>query len=206
MDSFLSALSVPYFIETSKKILDGFFQKYGFCFDETNEDKIVYYKDNIFIEFYYYPEDAPNYSLIIGIGFIKNDKGLTGYEGVGLWNVIHQQGDLINYKDRMFSSREELERNLIRIRNEIIPKYAKLLWENPNKLKNVIDEQLNRNNSKYRKQNRTQKLRQAKKAFRSGLYKEAVKIFKEIGISNLFYVELIISSRAMKHQIKISQY
>lgn len=179
--------------------MDGFFRKQGFYLDEADEDKVVYYKDNIFIEFYYYPEDAPNYSLIIGIGLVKNDKGLTGYESIGLWNLIHQQGDLINYKDRRFSNQEELERNLIRIRNEIIPKYAKLLWENPNKLKSMIDEQVNRNNSEYEKQIRNQKLRQAKKAFKSGLYDEAIKIFKEIGISNLSAVELKMYRIAMKH-------
>lgn len=179
--------------------MDGFFRKQGFYLDEADEDKVVYYKDNIFIEFYYYPEDAPNYSLIIGIGLVKNDKGLTGYESIGLWNFIHQQGDLINYKDRRFSNQEELERNLIRIRNEIIPKYAKLLWENPNKLKSMIDEQVNRNNSEYEKQIRNQKLRQAKKAFKSGLYDEAIKIFKEIGISNLSAVELKMYRIAMKH-------
>jgi len=202
MDSFLSALSAPYFEETSKKVLDAFFQKYGFKLGVTNEAKIVYYKGDIFLEIYYYPEDIPNYSLIIGIGFTSKDKEFIYYDGVGLWYAIDQSGDVINYQNWKFSNQEELERNLIRIREEIIERYAKPLWENPDKLRSLIDAQISESRSEYEKHIRKYRLQKAKEAFKSGLYNESVEIFEEIGVSNLSTAELQMYNLGKNHLAK----
>lgn len=202
MDYFLSALSAPYFEETSKKVLDKFFQKYGFRLNESNETKIVYSKGDIFLEIYYYPEDIPNYSLIISIGFIEKDKDFTGYDGVGLWYALYQSGDVINYQNWKFSAQEELESNLIGIRDDIIEKYAKSLWEKPDKLRSLIDSQLNESRSKYEEQVRSQRLQKAKLAFNSGLYNEAVEIFEKIGVSNLSAIELQMYTIGKNHLVK----
>lgn len=188
MDSFLTTLSAQYFEETSKKVLDKFFLKYGFKLLEFNESKIIYNKADIFLEIYYFPEDIPNYSLMIGIGFIKRNNGSIGYDSVGLWYALPENG--FDYKDWKFSAQEELERNLTQICNNILEKYAKPLWENPVMLRSLIDAQLSVSGADGDEQLRISKLLKAKQAFKTGHYKVAVKIFEEVGVNNLSTVEL----------------
>lgn len=188
MDSFLTALAALYFEETSKKILDKFFLKYGFKLLESNELKVIYNKEDIFVEIYYYPEDIPNYVLMIGIGFIKSSNGSKDYDCVGLWYALPQNS--YDFKDWKFSTQQGLKRNLSHIRKNILEKYAKPLWENPAKLRCLIDAQLNETKSGALEQMRIQNILKAKQAFKAGQYSEAVRIFEQVGVNNLSTVEL----------------
>jgi len=197
MDSFLKALSVQYFEEISKKILDMFLPKHGFKLLESSETKVIYNnKSDIFLEIYYYPEDIPNYSLMIGIGFIRRNDNSVTYEGAGLWYALPQGYD---YKDWKFSNKEGLEKNLTRICNNVFEQYAKPLWGNPNKLRNLIDTQLNESRSNAEKHLRDQSLLKAKQAFKTGKYEEAVKIYDKIGLNNLTTVEQKMYHMGKKH-------
>jgi len=200
MDSFLKALSVQYFEATSRKIFDDVFFKYGFKLFKSNEIKVAYNKSDIFFEIYYYPEDSPNYSLMIGIGFIKENNDSVAYEGAGLWYALPQD---YNFKDWKFSNQEELEKNLKQISNNILEQYAKPLWDNPNKLRNLIDTQLNESKSNAEKQLRRQNLVKAKQAYKTGKYDEAVKIYEKVGVNNLTAVELQMYHICKKHVEKL---
>lgn len=196
MDSFLKTLSVKYFQETSKKVLDKYLIKYGFKLLEANQTKITYKKDNIFLEIYYYPEDIPNYYLMIGIGFVQKDNGSLMYDGMGLWYALSQNSH--DYKHWNFSSQEELERNLAQICNDVLEKYAKSLWENPDKLRSLIDAQLNRVKEDDKEKFKSQRLLKAKQAFKAEQYNEALRIFEEVGVNNLSTVELQMYNRCRK--------
>lgn len=201
MDPFIKASSIQYFEEICKKILSNFFLKYGFELLESNESKITYYKDKIFMEIYYYPEDIPNYYLMISIGFAKKDKEYIEYDGVGLWCVLSQYDNY--YKNWRFSNQEELEQTLTHICNNVLEKAAKPLWENPVKLRNLIDVQLNICESDIKKQVLYRRLLEAKQAFRNEQYKVAVRIFEEC-IDDLSTAELKMYNMSKKYLKKLN--
>ena len=186
MDRFLNALSAQYFEKVSKSILDDYFTKYGFILLVSNKHRVVYNRSDIYLEIYYYPEDSPSYSLMIGIGFIKENNDSIGFNGTGLWYALPADYDYNNWS---FTSKEELERSIKLICNCVLERFAKPLWENPDKLQHFVDAQLNESKMIGDNQRKQQILIKAKHAFKSNAHNDAVELFEMIGVEYLTNVE-----------------
>ena len=186
MNSFLNELSAQYFEETSKRILDAYFPEYGFKLFKSGLNEVVYKKSDIYFNIAYNPEDSPNYSLLIGMGFIGEVDNFTVYEGGGLYYALPKDYD---YKDWFFSNKKELENNLVLLCNDVFEQYAKPLWESPGKLRELINTQQAEIETNYKEQEKDQFSAQARMLYKTKHYGEAIKFFEKIGLNNLSNVE-----------------
>ena len=92
MDSFLDAFIAQYFEPTVRAKLDNYFKEHDFSHHFSSETKVVYCKEDVYMNLCYWPEDYPNYYLMIGIGFIHRIGGRVTYEGAGLWYASPSDG------------------------------------------------------------------------------------------------------------------
>lgn len=186
-------LSAPYFEQVCRKIFDSFLGGYGFINSEADETgSVTYFKNNCFLNIYYYPEDNPNYSPMIRIGFVKKseDPPSIQFEGIGLWYAIPESVKSRDYGNWTFSTSEELEKALLRIRDEVISVYAQPLWEEPQNLRLLVNKRKKDIEEEYKANILRKKKIEAQNAFRTGNYEEALKIYSEIDRADLSTTDL----------------
>jgi hypothetical protein len=166
--------------------MDDFFGQNGFFVYSYSETKIVYYKKNLFFEISCRPKHSQYYSLLIMIGFIKNINDDSVFDGVGLWYGLPRDFDYSSWK---FSNQYELKKTLPRVCNDI-DQYAKPLWEDPSKLRELIDKYWREDKFRREKETREKNQKRAREAYKAGQFGLAISIYEEMGIENLNDVDL----------------
>jgi len=167
-------------------MLDSALYYYGFELLRVDETEVVYNKSNIFLKISYWPEDSPNFILMFGIGFIKHEGDSITYDEIGLWRVLPEDKERLMFQ---FSLKEELEMCIYRFLNEILEQYAKPLWDNPIKLKDMIktynDIRISDTEERIREMNRIK----ARQAYKSKEYEKAIELFDLVDEKYLNVVE-----------------
>src|SRR5262245_21183962 len=83
-------VEIPYFRSTCSKVLDPYLQPFSFHPIRIGRAGIefkttsAYSNDEMALYFRYWPEDVPNYCLMIGLGFIRDGRSVADSE-IGLW-------------------------------------------------------------------------------------------------------------------------
>lgn len=127
LDEWLDALTAPYFAEACRRALDSYFLSQGFAFNEAESSRawVTYSRDDLYVDFLHWPEDSPQYSLMVGVGV----GGVSVHHGVGLWYVV-QEMSLGNDEDASgwFSGLDELEAVLVRVRDGVLETHFRDWW------------------------------------------------------------------------------
>jgi len=127
--------------------MEAYFMRNGFSAAERdNSGGIFFRRDNVFVKISYYSEECPAYvlNLTIGMGGQEYDKGLLS--AVPLWYILPRDNEKCDYSSWIFSSEQQLERQLTRVVNEILMPYIDPLWRN----KELLDLLIGR----FRRENR----------------------------------------------------
>lgn len=102
---------------------------------------VTFVRGSRFIQFGYYAEDAPAYSVMVSLGFIRmsNDEARQ-YEldGIGLWRLIPEADPLRSYPKWKFEDEDEAANVLQRIRDELLPDFALPAIDAPERLSAAI--------------------------------------------------------------------
>ena len=120
-------LFCQYFKDTVSKLLRSYFSSFGFYEKQVTKNRGVFFlsPDGLFVELSYEPESFPKFTptVIIGKGGKKFDKRGNA-QSVPLWFVIPEKSPERLYSAWKFSTVDQLETTLQRIKNEILEKHA----------------------------------------------------------------------------------
>jgi hypothetical protein len=133
-----------YFGSTCEAVLDPWFQERGFALVTALSTPTlrVWRKDKCFVEFNYWPEDTPEFPVMVGLGFITDlPFGFFGprkpmRQGLGLWEAVSAENDRVILAES-FRNRAELESLLVRIRERTLI-YAEALLADEKAMKLAI--------------------------------------------------------------------
>jgi hypothetical protein len=180
-------VKATYFEQVCHEVFDDFLHEEGFIIKGINEaGGVIYVKDSIFIEITYYPEDAPDYSPMVGIGIFKeNRKGQSIMNGVSLWTAILEAKPMWNYNLCHFTNKDGLHKCLVRLRDELLLEYRELLWNNPNRLKKLIEKEEQEMRLLEAKELDEELRQEAEDAFRSANYEKAISLYTKVDVSKL---------------------
>jgi len=174
-----------FFIDTCRKVMDIYLYSNGFKIHNFTATEVIYYRNNIFLEMSYEPFDCPDY-CIIGIGYKKEVEKIQYYPSVGIWYLLPSDFGEYNWK---FSDEISLEAGLVRVRDEMIDKYIKPLWENQYCLMQKIDKYWEERSARDKEEEIRRKRLRARDEYKKGNYKIAIELFEEMGIENLLQVD-----------------
>jgi hypothetical protein len=135
-------LRADYFEQVAREVFDQYLGQYGFGRGEADEAGcLTYRRRKVFLHLNYFVEDSPKYSPMVNIGLADRAHYLT-LDRIGLWYAIPEGSELRFYEDWRYSNADELKSVLTRIRDEVVDVYARPLWENAEKLAELIASRL----------------------------------------------------------------
>jgi len=173
-------VEIAYFRPICRKLLDPYLALFGFeattgSRGETQDaTSLLYSSGEIMTDFSYWPEDFPNYSLMIGLGFPHGRRYLVD-SCIGLWYAMPSD----KQETWRFRSEQELEKVLCHVRGDVLPAYAEPLWKDPQLLRQLINRSRSERAAKREVELVERERRQAEVAFRAANFKEVVRIYSE---------------------------
>ena len=129
-----------YFSKTCIDQLAASLEEDGFAVSRVEADGAVIFKRfDVFLEIGYELETAPNYSptVVIGLGEKKYDEAGKP-AGVPLWFVIRDDEPTKRYSFWKFSTEAELREVLFRIKNEVLDRHVRHLWQRTELLEKML--------------------------------------------------------------------
>ena len=133
-------LRADYFEQVARDVFDQYLRQYGFGSGEADEAGCLTYRRRlVFLQVHYYVEDRPKYSPMVSIGLSDAARLYSGFDRIGLWYAIPESSELRDYEAWRYSNADELKQVLTRIRDEVVDVYARPLWENTEKLAELIE-------------------------------------------------------------------
>lgn len=176
-------LRIGYFKNICKIIFDGYFYKKGFKEFLDDSFDVTYSKSNYYIKFYYYPEDFPEYILMIDIGFFKRvNEAKVEYHSIGLWYSMPDSDESTAYWKWTFKTANELETVLKRIKDFVLVRYVDVLLNNRGELKKLVEKKEHEVTIQRNSEIKNKKIHEAEKLFKLRHYDKAMTIFEEVGI------------------------
>ncbi len=173
-------VEVPYFQAVCYQVLNAYLRLFGFEPMSVKQNGIentttaAYSNDKIILDFSYWPEDFPNYCVMIGLGFLEGRRYLVD-SGIGLWYAIPPE----KQESWRFKTEKELNAILCHVRDEVLPTHAEALWKDPQLLRQLITRFHSERDAKNESEEVERKRRQAEAAFKSGDFSEAIRIYSE---------------------------
>ena len=203
-DNAIEKLIAPYFVEVCRRVLDQYLAALGFAFNEvgSTSTSVKYSKDDLYIEFSHWPEDAPRYVVMSVLGLDNTRDGTLSYPKVGLWYIVREKALEEERNDWDFSTSEELEAVLFRMRDEVLETYVRPLWDDRPSLLEIIQqsEQEHKTIEKAR-MGESKSVSQARAAFDEGNYSLALKLYRTVDPSILTKADLKRIDIAVEHVI-----
>lgn len=133
-------LRADFFEQVAREVFDRYMREHGFDSGEADEGGcLTYRRGDVFLYVHYYVEDRPNYSPMVSIGLSDEAHLYSGFDRIGLWYAIPVGSELRDYETWRYSNADKLKQVLTRIRDEVVDVYARSLWENVDKLTELID-------------------------------------------------------------------
>jgi len=124
-------------------VLGAWFRKHGFIDlgAYSSSTMVAYRRGKVFMRFSYWPTDAPDFVIMVGLGELKEGWGLFGprkplLSGMGLWEVMPDPISRAFLRDT-FHNRAELSTILERIHDNALES-ARPLLDDPLALKQAI--------------------------------------------------------------------
>jgi hypothetical protein len=195
-------LAADYFEPVAREVFDGHMQRYGFGHGEADETGALifrragewwprWHRYDRLLEIGYVVEDSPNYSPVVAIGLAP--RWAAGPNRIALHHCIPQDRSESEYPLWRFSNAEQLRQILTRIREGVVDRYARPLWEDPKSLAVEVARVTAWARTKRQNEIRMELLRRAKEeaehAFRSRDYGKAVALYDAMADSDLSKVE-----------------
>ncbi len=155
-------------ITAAKRVLGEWLRAEGASgLEDARADRVVFVRGEVFLDVYYLDkEDPPPHSLVVAVG-LRADGVLRG---VGLWRLLD---DVPPYWDWRFSTQEELEAALTRLRDDVLMPNADRIWRDPDGLARAWEIQRAEVEREYVGHERERLLAGARAAFTAGRYSEA---------------------------------
>ena len=79
---------------------------------------------------------------MVSIGLSDEAHLYSGFDRIGLWYAVPEGSALRDYETWRYSNADELKQVLTRIRDEVVDVYARPLWDNAEKLAELIARRL----------------------------------------------------------------
>lgn len=174
-------VEIDYFRPTCRQVLGPYFLLYGFEATTSSrggiQDRtsVLYSNGEIILDVGYWPEDYPNYSLMIGLGFLQGRRYLVD-SCIGLWYAMPPDKQV----PWRFRSEQELETVLRLLRDDVLPAYAEPLWREPQLLRQLINRYQSERSAKGEAEAVQRERRKAEVAFKTGNFREVVRIYSEL--------------------------
>jgi hypothetical protein len=194
-------LAIPLFEPVCRTVFDDYMRQAGFT--ETDSDEIghvAYFRRStalgapwIFVSFEYWPEDAPDYSPMVNVGFADGpvlSPALT-LTSIGLWYAIPEDAVARTYWSWPIRSVEEATETLLKIR-EVVDTYARPLWEDPAQLAAHVaklEEESAHQEAEEARERVEAKKRRAGRAFWARNYREVLNIYQELNDADLSEID-----------------
>jgi hypothetical protein len=130
-------LRAPYFEASCARVLQPYLARLGFGkHPYQGPVRVIYAREDVFVEVGYWVEDSPRYVLQGGVGILRPGKALNGaprLDGVGLWrfNPDHDWGPI-------FSDEQQLDGALAALRDDLLEPIVRPIWEDRQRLEAVI--------------------------------------------------------------------
>ncbi|MEA2683915.1 MAG: hypothetical protein QOK05_2243 [Chloroflexota bacterium] len=132
-----------YFSDVCLEVLGPWFEERGFTSLDAycSSTMVAYRRLRTFMRVSYWPSDAPNFTLMVGLGELKEGWGLFGprkplLHGMGLWELIKADADRAVLR-QPFHDREELGSLLGQVRDRTF-RYAEDILGEPQRLNRAI--------------------------------------------------------------------
>jgi hypothetical protein len=194
-------LAIPFFERVCRDLFDDYMRQAGFT--ETDSDEIgqvAYFRRStalgapwIFVSFEYWPEDAPDYSPMVTVGFA--DRPVMGpaltLTSIGLWYAIPEEAAAREYWSWPIRTVGQATENLLKIR-EVVDTYARPLWEDPARLAAHVaklEEESALQEAEEARERIAAKKRRAGRAFWDRNYREVLRLYEEIKEADLSEID-----------------
>lgn len=181
----------PYFEPTCAGVFDDFLSRYSFS--RVREEKVLgvlYRRDDVFLEITYWPEDYPRYFPLVGIGFFEiSTEGRVCRRGVSLWSMVPETAPERHEELSKFSNEMELRAILERIRETVVIKYGRPVWEHPARLREFMISKQKKETAMRVEMEIAALRREAKAAFDGGKYKDVIILYSKIPESALSAID-----------------
>jgi hypothetical protein len=134
---------IPYFEGVVVGVLSTFLVERGFARRRTaGFDEVIFERFPTRLRVHYLPEEPRPYSPMVSIGFVPGfDHKLQG-SMIGLWYAIPADDEGQDYSNWRFDSEAQLSAALQRIRDDLLDRFARPLWEDPQRLRGLLERQL----------------------------------------------------------------
>jgi len=178
------AIFVPtltYFEPLCHKVFDSYFYQNSFNPIPVRHPgrRVVYSNDEEFCGFGYYDQGYPKFEIIIAIG-LMNRSTYNPESAIGLMYDIPKSDTSANYWCCFFHDSPSLEELLTRIRDQVLPVYAKPLWDDPERLRQLLVRVAESQEAAREARQTEQKRKLAVAAFQKGNFGEALGIYNEM--------------------------
>ena len=148
-------LATDYFEPVCRSAFDPYFQARGFSASKSEPHSVTYRRGRCWFSIHHYVEESPRFSPMLTAGMDGGGwrtwlyrqirslrRGRRGrplsFNSVGLWYVIPKDAPESAYSNWRFSSREELEAIVPRLRDEVVDRWGPPLWEDPRRFEEVL--------------------------------------------------------------------
>ncbi len=175
-----------YFKPACGRVIEPYLSLFGFsrlAFERDGEEStivVAYSRENVLLTFSYWPEHFPNYCVMVDIGFIEGD-AVPERSRIGLWCAIPDD----KRWSTVFRTEDELAIVLTRIRDDVLPSYARPLWDDPQQLTQLITRCYNEQEARGSSREAERKRQQAEMAFKAGNFGEVVSIYAALSSVDL---------------------
>jgi hypothetical protein len=179
---------VPYFEAVCQRVLDAYLIRHGFVRSDMATPTVVrYVRHGVYLDVSYWIEDAPQFVPMIGIGLLQTAPGDDRLiaDGIGLWYAVKMQDNQKVYPQWRFSNQRQMETALVHLRDDIIEQYARVLWENPERLQHLVQTWHSGVEDANGTEGERRQSRRAESAFEAGDYVRALRIYEEMSANLL---------------------
>lgn len=132
-----------FFTEACEEVLGPWFEQLGFTLLDAycSTTMVAYRRQRNFMRVSFWPTDAPNFTLMIGLGELKEGWGLFGprkplLHGMGLWEIVDDAADRAVLR-RPFHDHAELVALLHQVRDRTF-NHAQVILSDPQRLRRAI--------------------------------------------------------------------
>ncbi len=173
----ISKRLVPYFEPVCREVFDSYLAQHGFQYLKLNsKTRVTYGSGDQVISFSYWIEDAPRY--VVGVGL---DVGNYDTEkGADLSDLVPIDDHRAKYWGWEFNDADSLHQIFLRIRDNVLPRYALPFWQQTDLLQNALNRVESGRQAKEASDEANKLRNQAAAAFRNKNFQEAVHLYRKI--------------------------
>jgi len=178
------------------RVLGPYLGLEGFEATVTERARAEFTKGELLLRISYLAEEGSPRGLNVGLGFAYSD-GST--ETVGLWALVPAGADR-GFEAARFVDENELEGVLERLRDEALCDWTTAYWRHPDRLVTALQDAAVQRDEQHQRAVDERQLHEARKAFASGNFQEAVDRYAMAGgeLSSVDVQRLKVARRSLE--------